>query len=167
MPQPTTKNGLPMFAALSALQKCIRRGMEREAMQFAVEMIHTSKAYHTMVCNRLEVISHDISLTRRLAQLASRCVRLLSVKVIGRPPTAVDGKSRPVVCAAGRGADGAPDSARLSSGISPAGRVPVPGVCPGLRDQTGPASRMLRSITRAPWRSSERHILEPLAGLWR
>jgi hypothetical protein len=44
MPQPTTKNGLPMFAALSALQKCIRRGIERESMQFAVELMHSSKS---------------------------------------------------------------------------------------------------------------------------
>jgi hypothetical protein len=59
MPQPTTKNGLPMFAALSALQKCIRRGLEREAMQFAVELISTSKSFHAAVCNRLEVIGHE------------------------------------------------------------------------------------------------------------
>ena len=56
---PPTANGLPAMACLSALQKCIRRGMEREAMEFAVELIHTSKAFCTMVCNRLEVISHE------------------------------------------------------------------------------------------------------------
>jgi replication-associated recombination protein RarA len=33
--------------------------MEREAMEFAVELIHTSKAYHSMVCKRLEIISHE------------------------------------------------------------------------------------------------------------
>jgi hypothetical protein len=33
--------------------------MEREAMQFAVELIHTSKAGCTMVTNRLQVISHE------------------------------------------------------------------------------------------------------------
>jgi len=41
------------------MQKCIRRGMEREAMEFACELIHTSKAFHSMVCNRLEVICHE------------------------------------------------------------------------------------------------------------
>jgi replication-associated recombination protein RarA len=56
---PPTKNGLPVMACLSAMQKCIRRGMEREAMQFAVELMHTSKQFHTMVCNRLEIISHE------------------------------------------------------------------------------------------------------------
>ncbi len=56
---PATRNKLPALACLSAMQKCIRRGMEREAMEFAVELIHTSKAYCTMVCNRLEVISHE------------------------------------------------------------------------------------------------------------
>ena len=56
---PTTKNNLDPFVCLSALQKCIRRGLEREAMQFAVELMHTSKAFHTMTCKRLEVISHE------------------------------------------------------------------------------------------------------------
>jgi replication-associated recombination protein RarA len=47
------------MACLSAMQKCIRRGMERDAMLFACELLHTSKAFHTMVCNRLEVIAHE------------------------------------------------------------------------------------------------------------
>jgi replication-associated recombination protein RarA len=56
---PDTKNGLPAMACVSAMQKAIRRGMEREAMEFAVELMHTSKAFHSMVCNRLEVICHE------------------------------------------------------------------------------------------------------------
>jgi replication-associated recombination protein RarA len=56
---PPTKSGLPAMACISALQKCIRRGLEREAMEFACELIHTSKAFHSMVCKRLEVISHE------------------------------------------------------------------------------------------------------------
>jgi replication-associated recombination protein RarA len=56
---PDTRNGLPAMACVSAMQKCIRRGMEREAMEFAVELIHTSKAFHSMVCKRLEIISHE------------------------------------------------------------------------------------------------------------
>lgn len=56
---PPTKNGLPALVCLSAMQKCIRRGMELEAMQFAVELIHTSRAGQTMVANRLEIISHE------------------------------------------------------------------------------------------------------------
>ena len=28
-------------------------------MEFAVELIHTSKAFHSMVCKRLEIISHE------------------------------------------------------------------------------------------------------------
>ena len=56
---PATLHGLQALACVSAMQKCIRRGMEREAMQFAVELIHTSKAFCTMVTNRLEVISHE------------------------------------------------------------------------------------------------------------
>ena len=56
---PDTKNGLPAMACVSAMQKAIRRGMEREAMEFAVELMHTVKAFHSMVCNRLEVICHE------------------------------------------------------------------------------------------------------------
>ena len=56
---PGTHHGLQSLACVSAMQKCIRRGMEREAMAFAVELIHTSKAFCTMVTNRLEIISHE------------------------------------------------------------------------------------------------------------
>ncbi len=41
---PDTKNGLPAMACVSAMQKAIRRGMEREAMEFAVELMHTSQS---------------------------------------------------------------------------------------------------------------------------
>jgi replication-associated recombination protein RarA len=56
---PDTKNGLPAMACVSAMQKAVRRGMEREAMEFAVELMHTSKAFHSMVCKRLQIISHE------------------------------------------------------------------------------------------------------------
>jgi replication-associated recombination protein RarA len=56
---PDTKNGLPAMACVSAMQKSIRRGLEREAMEFAVELIHRSKAFHSLFCNRLEVICHE------------------------------------------------------------------------------------------------------------
>ena len=54
-----TKNGLPAMACVEAMQKCVRRGKEREAMEFAVELMHTSKAFHSLVCKRLEIISHE------------------------------------------------------------------------------------------------------------
>lgn len=56
---PRTVHGLDPFVCLSAMQKCIRRGMEREAMEFACELVNTSKAFCSMVANRLEVISHE------------------------------------------------------------------------------------------------------------
>lgn len=56
---PPTKNGLPAMGCLSAMQKCIRRGMELDAMRFAVELHQTSKAFASMVSNRLEIISHE------------------------------------------------------------------------------------------------------------
>ncbi len=61
---PRTVHNLGAFECLSAMQKCVRRGMEREAMEFACELGHTSKAFATMVTNRLQIISHeDIGLT--------------------------------------------------------------------------------------------------------
>lgn len=56
---PRTIHGLSAMATVSAMQKCIRRGLEREAMEFAAELIHSSKAFFTMTCNRLEVITHE------------------------------------------------------------------------------------------------------------
>jgi replication-associated recombination protein RarA len=56
---PKTKNGLDAGACISALQKCIRRGMEREAMQFAVELAHSSKPFLGWVLARLEIIVHE------------------------------------------------------------------------------------------------------------
>lgn len=56
---PLTKNGLPAMACLSAVQKCVRWALELDAMRFAVELHQTSKAYATMVANRLEIISHE------------------------------------------------------------------------------------------------------------
>jgi replication-associated recombination protein RarA len=68
MVMPRTKHGLSALGVLSALQKFIRRGMEREAMQCAIELMHTSKNYHSMVCKRLEVICHeDIGLANPMA----------------------------------------------------------------------------------------------------
>jgi replication-associated recombination protein RarA len=56
---PTTIHNMNAMACVSATQKSIRRGLEREAMEFAVELMHTSRAFHAMVCNRLEVICHE------------------------------------------------------------------------------------------------------------
>jgi hypothetical protein len=56
---PNTINGLPAMGCLSAMQKCIRRGLELQAMRFAVELPMTSKNFAEMVCNRLEIISHE------------------------------------------------------------------------------------------------------------
>lgn len=56
---PKTINGLNALTLLSGLQKCIRRGLEEDAMLIACEILHTSKAYHTMVTNRLEIIAHE------------------------------------------------------------------------------------------------------------
>ena len=56
---PNTIHGLNPFLCISALQKYVRRGMEREAQEIAAEMFYTSKAYASWVCKRLEVISHE------------------------------------------------------------------------------------------------------------
>jgi replication-associated recombination protein RarA len=54
-----TAHKLDPYECVSALQKCIRRNMEREAMWFACEMLHTSRALCTWLCRRLQVISHE------------------------------------------------------------------------------------------------------------
>jgi len=56
---PRTKHGMSAFALISALQKYIRRGEELEAMRCAIEMMHSSKAFHSMVTKRLQVIAHE------------------------------------------------------------------------------------------------------------
>ena len=56
---PKTIHGLTPHDCISAMQKFIRRGMEREAMEVACEMGHTSKGFATWVAGRLEVISHE------------------------------------------------------------------------------------------------------------
>lgn len=56
---PPTLHKLQTMACVSAMQKCIRRRLEREAMAFACELINTSKSLCSMVANRLEVISHE------------------------------------------------------------------------------------------------------------
>lgn len=49
-----TKHGYDHYELLSALQKCIRRGMEYEAVHFAVELEEFNP---TMLWNRLRVIA--------------------------------------------------------------------------------------------------------------
>jgi replication-associated recombination protein RarA len=63
------------FICVSALQKFIRRGMEREAQEVAAEMIYTSKPFTSWVCKRLQVISHeDVGLAApELIQLVRTC----------------------------------------------------------------------------------------------
>lgn len=88
---PPTKNNLPAMAAVSAMQKCIRRHMEVEAMMFACELIHTSKGFLTLVCNRLEIISHediDTAAAPHVVPFVATCVeqakRMYDPKKIGR-----------------------------------------------------------------------------------
>lgn len=58
-PIQNTIHGINPFHCVSAMQKYIRRGMEREAMEVAAEMAYTSKAYTSWVCKRLQVVSHE------------------------------------------------------------------------------------------------------------
>ena len=56
---PDTRNGLP---AMAVSQRCKRPSVGAwSARQWSspVELIHTSKAFHSMVCKRLEIISHE------------------------------------------------------------------------------------------------------------
>jgi replication-associated recombination protein RarA len=71
---PKTHHGLPMMVCLSAIQKAIRRGKPETAMQFACELMHTSKAFFTAVCNRLEIISHEDVGIPDAIQFTATCV---------------------------------------------------------------------------------------------
>ncbi len=58
--QLTTKNGYPLFEVTSAFQKSVRRGLEVEAMYWAMEM---EEKYHAYLWKRITVIaSEDIGL---------------------------------------------------------------------------------------------------------
>ncbi len=56
---PSTIHGLRPMQCVSAMQKAIRRSDAAQAMALASELLHTSKAFHTMTCNRLEIIVHE------------------------------------------------------------------------------------------------------------
>lgn len=58
-PLQKTVNGYDPFEVVSAIQKCIRRGLEREAMLWCLEMAHTSKAYYSWMLGRLQVIAQE------------------------------------------------------------------------------------------------------------
>lgn len=51
-----TKNGLCPWECISSLQKFVRRGMEREAMEMCAELSFTHLAF---TLNRLRVIAHE------------------------------------------------------------------------------------------------------------
>ncbi len=83
-PIPNTHHGKPLMPCLSALQKAIRRGDAETAMQFASELLHTSKAFFTAVCNRLEIISHeDVGVPEAILFVAT-CVE--QAKRFHKPP---------------------------------------------------------------------------------
>jgi len=52
----TTKHGYDHYELLSALQKCIRRGMDYEAVHFAIELEEFNP---TMLWNRLKIIASE------------------------------------------------------------------------------------------------------------
>lgn len=54
-----TKHGYESFVMISALQKCIRRGLEREAYAYAKELADTGKTQFSMLMNRLICITHE------------------------------------------------------------------------------------------------------------
>lgn len=56
---PPTHNGKEALPILGAMQKHIRRGLERDAMRMACELLHTDKRSCSMVVNRLELIAHE------------------------------------------------------------------------------------------------------------
>ncbi len=53
----STERGYDLHELLSALQKCIRRGMEYEALHFAIELEEFGKSGPTILWNRLKIIA--------------------------------------------------------------------------------------------------------------
>jgi replication-associated recombination protein RarA len=56
-PIPPTEHGYDRYEAISAMQKCIRRGMEVEAMVFAMSLF--SCGWHRAAINRIRVTAHE------------------------------------------------------------------------------------------------------------
>ncbi len=68
-----TKHGYDHYELLSALQKCIRRGMEYEAAHFAVELEEFNP---TMLWNRLKIIAcEDIGPANPVIPLLIDCLQ--------------------------------------------------------------------------------------------
>ena len=93
---PRTVHNLGAHECISGMQKFIRRGMEREAMELAVELGHTSKGFATWVTTRLEIISHeDIGLAApEIIPLVRTCCELSGIgrsEVVRNGPTHVRG----------------------------------------------------------------------------
>ena len=64
----TTKNGYHADEVISALQKCIRRGLEEKASMFAYELYLTSPELEEKMWSRLMTISvEDIGLGNPMA----------------------------------------------------------------------------------------------------
>jgi len=55
----TTQNGYDLHELLSALQKCIRRGLEEQAVFFAVELDGFGSSGSTTLWNRLKIIASE------------------------------------------------------------------------------------------------------------
>ena len=65
-----TKNGYPCDEVISALQKCIRRGLEEEACMFAYELYLTSPELEDKLWSRLLTISvEDVGMGNPMASV--------------------------------------------------------------------------------------------------
>ena len=128
---PDTIHGLPAMECVSAMQKCIRRSLEREAMEFACELMHTSKPYHSMVCKRLEIISHeDISTTADpgivvfVATATAQAMKWYDAKKMGASRMAIGNAIR-LMCRAVKSREGDHFAIAVGQGNLIGGTVPV------------------------------------------
>ena len=81
-------------------------------MEFAVELMHTSKAFHSMVCKRLEVISHeDIDTIAQpwivpfVATATAQAMRWYDAEKIGKSRMAIGNAIR-LMCRAAKSREG-------------------------------------------------------------
>lgn len=154
MTTPATLHGLPAMACVSAMQKAIRRGMEREAMEFAVELIHTSKAFHSMVCKRLEVISHedistdaDPTIVVFVATAVAQAMRWYDPDKLGASRMAIGNAIR-LMCRAAKSREG--DHFAIAVGL----RAELEGFVPVIPDWANDCTRWPVASRVAVWITS-------------
>ena len=137
-------------------------------MEFAVELIHTSKAFHSMVCKRLEIISHedidtqaDPAIVPFVATAVAQAMRWYDAEKLGASRMAIGNAIR-LMCRAAKNREG--DHFAAAIGL----RSLLEGFAPEIPDwandqhtmqgQAGPWPRSLPQGRREAGAAADREI---------